>query len=113
MSSSDEHSKIDLLDAPDVVTKKVKKAECFPKQPVGNGVLALIEHVLLPASALKGKREVIVPRHDAEPLVYSDIEKINADYAADIVRLPVPDRILHHLTNSRIAHSSTHQACCC
>jgi tyrosyl-tRNA synthetase len=85
MSSSDEQSKIDLLDAPELVSKKVKKAECFPKQPEGNGVLALIEHVLLPAAALKGKREVTVPRPDGEDLVYTDIEKMNADYAADIL----------------------------
>lgn len=85
MSSSDENSKIDLLDPPDVVAKKVKKAECVPKVPEGNGILALIEHVLLPAAALKGKREVVVERHEAEPLVYTDIAKINEDYAADIV----------------------------
>ena len=85
MSSSDEGSKIDLLDPPDVVSKKVKKAECVPKVPENNGVLALIEYVLFPAATLKGKREIVIERRDEEPLVYTDMAKINSDYAADIV----------------------------
>jgi len=114
MSSSDEQSKIDLLDAPELVSKKVKKAECFPKQPEGNGVLALIEHVLLPAAALKGKREVTVPRPDGEDLVYTDIEKMNADYAADIVRSISSPCTLHRTIEADhyLAYPSTDQACC-
>lgn len=79
-------SKIDLLDSPEVVTKKIKKAIAIPKIVEENGILALIEHVLLPASALTGARrfEVDRSRDGLEPLIYSNIEKIQEDYRNDI-----------------------------
>jgi tyrosyl-tRNA synthetase len=89
MSSSDPDSKIDILDPPDVVTKKLKKAFCPPKQVEGNGVVLFVEYVLLPASALKnadGKPNFRIPRRDAEVLEYTDIEKLKADYLADILQ---------------------------
>jgi tyrosyl-tRNA synthetase len=89
MSSSDPDSKIDLIDAPDVVRKKMKKAFCPPKQVEGNGVLSFVEYVLLPASALRsadGKPRFVVPRRDAEPLEYTDIESMRADYLADVLQ---------------------------
>jgi tyrosyl-tRNA synthetase len=93
MSSSDENSKIDLLDSADTVTKKVKKAIAAPKQVEGNGVLALIEYVILPAAELRGgKRQVVIDRSrdGLEPLTYTNIKDIQDDYAKDIVRLLHP-----------------------
>lgn len=84
-------SKIDLLDSPDLVTKKIRKAECVPKVVEGNGILGLVEFVILPGSSLKtGQREFRVEREreGLEPLVYTDIEKIKADYEADVVSYP-------------------------
>ena len=46
MSSSEEDSKIDLLDAPDAVKKKLKKAFCEPGNIADNGVLAFAKHVV-------------------------------------------------------------------
>ena len=88
MSSSDPDSKIDLLDAPDVVRKKLKKAFCPPKQVEGNGVLSFVEYVLLPASALRnaGVARFCVGRRDAEPLVYSCAGDMRRDYAADVLQ---------------------------
>ncbi|KAK8107596.1 tyrosyl-tRNA synthetase [Apiospora kogelbergensis] len=87
MSASDENSKIDLLDSPDAVMKKIRKAEAFPKQPEGNGILAFAEFVLLPVAALKGKREFVVSRErdGLEPLVYSDVKQMHEDYKQDIL----------------------------
>ncbi|XP_042901680.1 tyrosine--tRNA ligase, cytoplasmic isoform X2 [Parasteatoda tepidariorum] len=48
MSSSLEDSKIDLLDNPSTVKKKLKKAFCEPGNLEDNGVLAFVKHVLLP-----------------------------------------------------------------
>ena len=39
MSSSEEDSKIDLLDSPEVITKKIKKALAVPKVVEENGIL--------------------------------------------------------------------------
>jgi len=46
MSSSEEDSKIDLLDTPATVKKKLKKAFCEPGNVTENGVLAFVKHVL-------------------------------------------------------------------
>lgn len=46
MSSSEEDSKIDLLDSPAAVKKKLKKAFCEPGNVADNGVLAFVKHVL-------------------------------------------------------------------
>ncbi|KAF8063598.1 tyrosine tRNA ligase [Lyophyllum atratum] len=53
MSSSDPNSKIDFLDAPEVVRKKIKLAFCEPGNTEENGVLAFIEAVLIPISELR------------------------------------------------------------
>ena len=87
MSASEPDSKIDLLETPDVVAKKLKKAVCVPKKVEGNGVIAFVEHVIFRAIALKtgGKPSFTVERRDADPIVYDDIEKLKSDYEQDIV----------------------------
>ncbi len=87
MSSSEPDSKIDLLEAPEIVGRKLKKAVCVPKKVEGNGVIAFVEHVVFRAVALKtgGKPTFTVERRDADPLVYNDIEKLKSDYEQDIV----------------------------
>jgi tyrosyl-tRNA synthetase len=87
MSSSDVDSKIDLLDPPDVVLKKIKKAHAAPKVVEENGILAFVEFVLLPAAALKGSREFRVERErdGLEPLVYTSIAQMHDDYRNDVL----------------------------
>ncbi|VVC43532.1 Hypothetical protein CINCED_3A020666 [Cinara cedri] len=46
MSSSEEDSKIDLLDSPAIVKKKLKKAFCEPGNITENGLLAFAKHVI-------------------------------------------------------------------
>ena len=46
MSSSDETSKIDLLDSTAQVKKKLKMAFCEPGNISDNGVLSFVKHVL-------------------------------------------------------------------
>lgn len=48
MSSSEEDSKIDLIDSAANVKKKLKKAFCEPGNIVDNGLLAFVKHVLFP-----------------------------------------------------------------
>lgn len=48
MSSSEEDSKIDLLDNAAAVKKKLKKSFCEPGNVTDNGVLAFCEHVIFP-----------------------------------------------------------------
>ncbi|KAK7018635.1 tyrosine tRNA ligase [Favolaschia claudopus] len=53
MSSSDPNSKIDFLDAPEVVRKKIKAAFCEEGNVAENGILSFIEAVLIPVSQLR------------------------------------------------------------
>ncbi|OAA68209.1 tyrosyl-tRNA synthetase [Niveomyces insectorum RCEF 264] len=87
MSSSEEDSKIDLLDPPDVITRKIRKAEAAPRVVEGNGVLAFIEYVLLPAAELRGAREFRVARErdGLPPLVYTDVKQMHEDYRTDVL----------------------------
>ena len=90
MSASDPDSKIDLLDTPDAVRRKLKKAFAAPRETVGNGIISFVEYVLLPISSLRlgDKGEFVVERREGEgePLIYNDIEKLKEDYTADIVK---------------------------
>lgn len=111
MSASDPDSKIDVLDTPDAVRKKLKKAFAPPKQVEENGVLSFVEYVLLPAGELRhGTPKFVVERREGEPLVYTDIEKMQEDYKNDIV-----SHISSHLVLSQLliltAHTTNAQAC--
>jgi tyrosyl-tRNA synthetase len=74
------------LDPPDVVTRKIKKAPAPPKVIEENGVLALVESVLLPVAALRGHKEFRVDRDrdNLEPLIYTSVEQLHEDYKNDI-----------------------------
>ncbi|KAF7562297.1 hypothetical protein G7046_g1803 [Stylonectria norvegica] len=87
MSASDPDSKIDLLDPPDIVTKKIRKAVAAPKVVEDNGVLAFVEFVLLPVAGLRGAREFRVDRErdGLEPLVYTSIAQMQDDYRNDVL----------------------------
>lgn len=86
-SDSKPDSKIDLLDPPSVVEKKIRKAVCTPKVVAENGVLAFVEFVLLPASHLRGARKFVVSRErdNLPDLVYTSIAEMHKDYEADVL----------------------------
>ncbi|KAJ8681572.1 hypothetical protein QAD02_017364 [Eretmocerus hayati] len=60
MSSSEEDSKIDLLDNAAAVKKKLKKAFCEPGNVTDNGLLSFSKSVLFPL--MDGKETYLVPR---------------------------------------------------
>jgi len=74
------------LDTAEVISQKIRKAESAPKVVEGNGVLTFVEYVLLPAAALKGKKEFVVEQKEGEPLIYSNIRQMQEDYKKDVVR---------------------------
>jgi len=82
MSSSEEDSKIDLLDSPANVKKKLKKAFCEPGNIADNGLLSFVKHVLF--SLFKEGEGFEVNREaehggDAIFLKYEDLEKYYAE----------------------------------
>lgn len=78
MSSSEEDSKIDLLDSPSNVKKKLKKAFCEPGNVENNGILSFAKHVLF--TLFKPDEKFIIPRKPENGGViefqkYEDLEK--------------------------------------
>ncbi|XP_072393407.1 tyrosine--tRNA ligase, cytoplasmic [Diabrotica undecimpunctata] len=78
MSSSEEDSKIDLLDSPANVKKKLKKAFCEPGNIENNGLLSFAKHVIFPL--LKPDEKFVISRKqeyggDLNFSVYEDLEQ--------------------------------------
>ncbi|KAK2546391.1 Yars [Columba livia] len=82
MSSSEEDSKIDLLDRKEDVKKKLKKAFCEPGNVENNGVLSFIKHVLFPL-----KSEFVVLREEkwGGNKTYTEYEALEKDFADQVV----------------------------
>ena len=88
MSSSDPKSKVDLLDDPETIHKKITKAYCAPGQVESNGILAFIQHVLLPHSELQsldGKTAAIsvTLKDETEQTIFRSFGDVAEAYAAD------------------------------
>ncbi|XP_038059807.1 tyrosine--tRNA ligase, cytoplasmic-like [Patiria miniata] len=79
MSSSEEDSKIDLLDSPESLKKKLKKAFCEPGNIESNGVLAFVKHVLLPLT----DGEFLIERDEkfGGSVTYSDYDSLEQAFA--------------------------------
>lgn len=94
MSASDPNSKIDLLDKPEVVKAKLKKAICAPGEVDGNGVLSFVEFVLFPIAQLSGNSKFHVPRPEkyGGPLDFNTFDELKAAFADQTV--PTPPRLL-------------------
>ncbi|NP_001384328.1 tyrosine--tRNA ligase, cytoplasmic isoform 1 [Gallus gallus] len=82
MSSSEEDSKIDLLDRKEDVKKKLKKAFCEPGNIENNGVLSFIKHVLFPL-----KSEFVILREEkwGGNKTYTAYETLEKDFAEQVV----------------------------
>uniref|UniRef100_A0A667WYV1 Tyrosine--tRNA ligase n=1 Tax=Myripristis murdjan TaxID=586833 RepID=A0A667WYV1_9TELE len=82
MSSSEEESKIDLLDKREDVKKKLKKAFCEPGNIENNGVLSFVKYVLFPLHGEFGiKRD---PKWGGDK-VYTEFEEVEKDFAQEMI----------------------------
>ncbi|CCH41211.1 Tyrosyl-tRNA synthetase, cytoplasmic [Wickerhamomyces ciferrii] len=94
MSASDPNSKIDILEDPKQVKKKINTAFCAPGVVEGNGLISFIEYVLVPISELKngeGKFEFPIDRPEkfGGPITYTSLNDIISDYKEE--KLAPPD----------------------
>lgn len=87
MSSSEPDSKIDFLDSPDVVKKKMRKIHLVPRETENSGIFSYIQYVLLPVSQLQRNEtpEFAVEQREGEFRIYNDIETLKDDYREDKV----------------------------
>ncbi|XP_033210758.1 tyrosine--tRNA ligase, cytoplasmic [Belonocnema kinseyi] len=85
MSSSEDDSKIDLLDNAASVKKKLKKAFCEPGNVTDNGLLAFSKHVLFPL--MKEGESYLVPR-TAEfggDISFETFEELEASFKKEVI----------------------------
>lgn len=81
MSSSVKGSKVDLLDSPEEVAKKIKDAFCPFEGNADNGILAFLKHVVMIYKADKKKEFVVKrPAKFGGDVSYSNYEQIEVDF---------------------------------
>ncbi|XP_067862695.1 tyrosine--tRNA ligase, cytoplasmic isoform X1 [Heptranchias perlo] len=78
MSSSEEESKIDLLDKKEDVKKKLKRAFCEPGNVENNGVLSFVKHVLFP---LHGEFVVMRDEKWGGSKTYIEYDELEKDFS--------------------------------
>ena len=80
MSSSEEDSKIDLLDSAANVKKKLKKAFCEPGNIADNGLLSFVKYVLF---SLHDGKTLVLHRNpeNGGDIAYENYETLESDFA--------------------------------
>lgn len=94
MSASDPNSKIDLLEEPNVVKKKINSAFCSPGNVEDNGLLSFIEFVVSPIQELKyGENHfsffIDRPEKFGGPITYTSFAELRQDFKEE--KLSPPD----------------------
>ena len=79
MSSSEENSKIDMLDTRESIKKKIKTAFCEPGNIENNGLLSFAKHVLFPLSKT-GKIVLERPEKWGGNLEYTSFEELQTAF---------------------------------
>ncbi|VEU19472.1 DEKNAAC100450 [Brettanomyces naardenensis] len=85
MSSSDPNSKIDILETPKQVKKKINSAFCAPGNVEENGLLSFVQYVVGPIYELQhgeGQFEFFIDRPEkyGGPISFSSFEELKAAY---------------------------------
>ncbi|MCH0628404.1 tyrosine--tRNA ligase [Kocuria palustris] len=95
MLALDPNSKIDVLEDPAVVAKKIKKAFCQPGQVEGNGLIAFLENVVQPIQELLNeqdgyfKLDIDRPEKFGGPIAYLLLDQLKQDFKEE--KLAAPD----------------------
>ncbi|QLQ81097.1 hypothetical protein HG537_0E04520 [Torulaspora globosa] len=94
MSASDPNSKIDLLEEPKQVKKKINSAYCSPGVIEDNGLLAFIQYVVRPIQELKFGSDhfeffINRPEKFGGPITYTSFEQLQSDFKEQ--KLSPPD----------------------
>jgi tyrosyl-tRNA synthetase len=85
MSSSDEDSKIDLLDSAANVKKKLKKAFCEPGNIADNGILSFCKYVIFPV-VLKDEKFLIQRKPDfGGDITFAGYEDLEAAFEKELI----------------------------
>ncbi len=82
MSSSNNDSKIDLLDTPNQIKSKINKAYCLPADTEDNCLMTILDKILFPVLKLKGL-DFVINRTESNggPIIYTKMLDIQNDFA--------------------------------
>ena len=83
MSASDPDSKIDLLEAPEDVKRKLARAFCEEGNITENGILAFVKTVLFPLRSMGGKSPsfaILRPEKFGGDAIYTNYEDLENDF---------------------------------
>lgn len=84
MSSSENNSKIDILDSTEEVKRKVNQSYCFPGNIKDNTPLAVIEKLIFPILSRLGRKFVINrPEKYGGTIEYSNFEILRDDFTVE------------------------------
>lgn len=118
MSASDPNSKIDVLEEPKTVKKKVNSAYCAPGDITDNGLLSFVENVIQPIQALKSDNldafefHIDRPEKYGGPVSYTSVAQLKDDFKAEKLgpvdlKAGVADRINELLAPIREYYDAT------
>jgi tyrosyl-tRNA synthetase len=85
MSSSDNESKIDLLDSSEQVVSKLKKAFCEEGNIVDNPIMSFVKQVIFPINSLTNPKytfDVLRPDQFGGNVKFASIEELEKAFAA-------------------------------
>lgn len=85
MSSSEEDSKIDLLDSGAAIKKKIKGAFCEPGNVENNGILSFCKHVLFPLSK-DGKLVIERPEKWGGNIIYENFQSLEDAFKKEVYK---------------------------
>lgn len=93
MSSSEANSKIDFLDPPSIVTKKISKAFCEAGNVTDNGLLSFLKAVWFPLQEIMHNGDDIVfvvdrPEKYGGKMEFKNYDEVEAAFAKDILSPP-------------------------
>ncbi|CUM63000.1 uncharacterized protein PRCAT00000561001 [Priceomyces carsonii] len=112
MSASDPNSKIDILEEPKQVKKKINSAYCAPGELNENGLITFAEKVVQPIQELVSEKDGIFslpidrPEKYGGPITYDSIELLKSDFESGKLspvdlKTGISDRIIELLAPIR------------
>lgn len=118
MSASDPNSKIDIIEDPKIVHKKVNSAYCAPGDIKDNGLLSFLQYVVQPIQELKAEKEGVFsldidrPEKYGGPISYDCMDKLKADFESGVLspvdlKSGVADRIIELLAPIKAEYDAT------
>lgn len=85
MSASDDKTKIDVMDSPEVILQKCKKAFSVDRQIEGNGVIELFKYVIFEMPAYASGLTIERPEQYGGPVTFKNYDELEQSFIAGTI----------------------------